>query len=197
MGSRSLRRRRTAASYLNIICSIMNRLTLFGLFAVTAMLVCYALEGLQPLVCPWLRLGLCTGFGLWISPGRLAFWGGRGDLVSRCLGPLAEKHPIVVSVRKESKVLKGGICMKQVAAIIKPSQLGDVQEALIKMGVEGMTVMEVKGFGRQKGHSDTLSWRGIYRRFSTQSQSSSPGHRCQGGTSGRRHRAGSAHGTNR
>ena len=44
--------------------------------------------------------------------------------------------------------------MKQVAAIIKPSQLGDVQEALTKMGVEGMTVMEVKGFGRQKGHSE-------------------------------------------
>ncbi len=43
--------------------------------------------------------------------------------------------------------------MKQVAAIIKPSRLGDVQEALTKMGVEGMTVMEVKGFGRQKGHS--------------------------------------------
>ena len=43
--------------------------------------------------------------------------------------------------------------MKQVEAIIKPSQLGDVQEALIKLGVEGMTVVEVKGFGRQKGHS--------------------------------------------
>jgi len=44
--------------------------------------------------------------------------------------------------------------MKQVAAIIKPSQLGEVQDALTKMGVEGMTVMEVKGFGRQKGHSE-------------------------------------------
>ena len=43
--------------------------------------------------------------------------------------------------------------MKQVEAIIKPSQLSDVQEALIKLGVEGMTVVEVKGFGRQKGHS--------------------------------------------
>jgi nitrogen regulatory protein P-II 1 len=43
--------------------------------------------------------------------------------------------------------------MKQVEVIIKPSQLGDVQEALIKLGVEGMTVVEVKGFGRQKGHS--------------------------------------------
>ena len=43
--------------------------------------------------------------------------------------------------------------MKQVQAIIKPSQLGDVQEALTKLGVEGMTVVEVKGFGRQKGHA--------------------------------------------
>jgi nitrogen regulatory protein PII len=51
-------------------------------------------------------------------------------------------------------VCKGEHFMKQVAAIIKPSQLGDVQEALTKMGVEGMTIMEVKGFGRQKGHSE-------------------------------------------
>ena len=44
--------------------------------------------------------------------------------------------------------------MKQVAAIIKPAQLGDVQEALTKVGVEAMTIMEVKGFGRQRGHSE-------------------------------------------
>ena len=44
--------------------------------------------------------------------------------------------------------------MKLVEAIIKPFQLGDVQEALTKLGVEGMTVIEVKGFGRQKGHSE-------------------------------------------
>ena len=44
--------------------------------------------------------------------------------------------------------------MKQVEAIIKPSQLGDVQKALTKLGVEGMTVVEVKGFGRQKGRAE-------------------------------------------
>ena len=44
--------------------------------------------------------------------------------------------------------------MKQVEAIIKPFQLDDVQEALTQLGVEGMTVVEVKGFGRQKGHSE-------------------------------------------
>jgi nitrogen regulatory protein P-II 1 len=44
--------------------------------------------------------------------------------------------------------------VKRIEAIIKPFQLGDVQEALIKMGVEGMTIAEVKGFGRQEGHSE-------------------------------------------
>jgi nitrogen regulatory protein PII len=44
--------------------------------------------------------------------------------------------------------------MKLVEAIIKPFQLYDVQEALTKLGVEGMTIIEVKGFGRQKGHSE-------------------------------------------
>jgi nitrogen regulatory protein P-II 1 len=43
--------------------------------------------------------------------------------------------------------------MKPVEAIIKPFQLGEVQQALIKLGVGGMTVVEVKGFGRQKGHA--------------------------------------------
>ena len=43
--------------------------------------------------------------------------------------------------------------MKPVEAIIKPFQLGEVQQALIKLGVEGMTVVEVRGFGRQKGHA--------------------------------------------
>ena len=44
--------------------------------------------------------------------------------------------------------------MKQVEAIIKPFQLEEVKQALTKLGVEGMTVSEVKGFGRQKGHTN-------------------------------------------
>ena len=44
--------------------------------------------------------------------------------------------------------------MKQVEAIIKPFQLDAVKEALTRLGVEGMTVVEVKGFGRQKGHTE-------------------------------------------
>ena len=44
--------------------------------------------------------------------------------------------------------------MKLVAAIIKPYRLDDVREALSEIGVTGMTVYEVKGFGRQKGHTE-------------------------------------------
>lgn len=44
--------------------------------------------------------------------------------------------------------------MKYIKAIIKPFKLGDVREALTALGVEGMTVSEVKGFGRQKGHTE-------------------------------------------
>jgi len=44
--------------------------------------------------------------------------------------------------------------MKQVIAIIKPFKLDDVREALGEVGVAGMTVCEVKGFGRQKGHTE-------------------------------------------
>jgi len=44
--------------------------------------------------------------------------------------------------------------MKLIMAVIKPFKLDDVREALVPLGVEGMTVSEVKGFGRQKGHSE-------------------------------------------
>jgi nitrogen regulatory protein PII len=44
--------------------------------------------------------------------------------------------------------------MKKIEAIIKPFKLEDVKEALSELGVEGMTVSEVKGFGRQKGHTE-------------------------------------------
>jgi nitrogen regulatory protein PII len=49
--------------------------------------------------------------------------------------------------------------MKLIEAIIKPFKLDEVRDALIEIGIQGMTVTEVKGFGRQKGHKET--YRGI------------------------------------
>ncbi|MGH2361995.1 MAG: P-II family nitrogen regulator [bacterium] len=44
--------------------------------------------------------------------------------------------------------------MKQIEAIIKPFKLDEVKDALTKVGIQGMTITEVKGFGRQKGHTE-------------------------------------------
>jgi nitrogen regulatory protein P-II 1 len=44
--------------------------------------------------------------------------------------------------------------MKKIEAIIKPFKLEDVKDALVEQGIEGMTVSEVKGYGRQQGHSE-------------------------------------------
>ncbi|HIC78869.1 MAG TPA: P-II family nitrogen regulator [Sulfurovum sp.] len=44
--------------------------------------------------------------------------------------------------------------MKKIEAIIKPFKLEDVKEALVAAGIEGMTISEVKGYGRQQGHSE-------------------------------------------
>ncbi len=44
--------------------------------------------------------------------------------------------------------------MKKITAMIKPFKLDDVREALSSIGIQGMTITEVKGFGRQKGHTE-------------------------------------------
>ncbi len=44
--------------------------------------------------------------------------------------------------------------MKKIEAIIKPFKVDDVKEALMEIGIQGMTITEVKGFGRQKGHTE-------------------------------------------
>ena len=53
--------------------------------------------------------------------------------------------------------------MKKIEAIIKPFKLDDVKEALNEIGIQGMTISEVKGYGRQKGHKgstevQSMSW---------------------------------------
>ena len=54
----------------------------------------------------------------------------------------------------ESQPVKVGQAMKMIMAVIKPHKLDDVRTALTNAGVQGMTVTEVKGFGRQKGHTE-------------------------------------------
>ena len=53
-----------------------------------------------------------------------------------------------------AKADEGEFDMKMIIAVIKPSKLDEVREALTEIGIEGMTVSEVKGFGRQKGHRE-------------------------------------------
>jgi nitrogen regulatory protein P-II 1 len=53
-----------------------------------------------------------------------------------------------------ARPVSDGYAMKKVEAIIKPFKLDDVKNALHEVGVTGMTVTEVKGFGRQKGHTE-------------------------------------------
>ncbi len=45
--------------------------------------------------------------------------------------------------------------MKKIEAVIRPHKLDDVREVLSEIGIRGMTILEVKGFGRQKGHTET------------------------------------------
>ena len=54
----------------------------------------------------------------------------------------------------DTRVRLPGIVMKKIEAVIKPFKLDEVKEALQDIGVQGMTVIEAKGYGRQKGHSE-------------------------------------------
>jgi nitrogen regulatory protein P-II 1 len=61
------------------------------------------------------------------------------------------RHP---SKTGKTDAMKGAFPMKKIEAIIKPFKLDDVKEALQEIGLQGMTVVEAKGFGRQKGHTE-------------------------------------------
>src|SRR5690606_38281051 len=67
---------------------------------------------------------------------------GRSKTYSRCSG---------ISIRKTPAK---DLIMKLITAVVKPFKLDDVRTALSDVGVQGMTVTEVKGFGRQKGHTE-------------------------------------------
>ena len=60
--------------------------------------------------------------------------------------------------------------MKKIEAIIKPFTLDAVKEELQKVGITGMTAYEVKGFGRQKGHTETVSRLRVRGRFPAEGQ---------------------------
>ena len=57
---------------------------------------------------------------------------------------------LIVQIKKQQQVH----VMKMISAIIKPFKLDDVREAMSDLGIEGMTVVDVKGFGRQRGHTE-------------------------------------------
>jgi nitrogen regulatory protein P-II 2 len=59
-----------------------------------------------------------------------------------------------INVRRAARRTCGSRCMKLVMAIIKPFKLDEVRDALTGIGVHGLTVTEVKGYGRQKGHTE-------------------------------------------
>jgi nitrogen regulatory protein P-II 1 len=56
--------------------------------------------------------------------------------------------------RRETARRRESACMKKIEAIIKPFKLDEVKEALQEVGLQGITVTEAKGFGRQKGHTE-------------------------------------------
>jgi nitrogen regulatory protein P-II 1 len=60
----------------------------------------------------------------------------------------------LLSVRSRQTWIRRRVDVKKVEAIIKPFKLDEVKDALAAAGVEGLTVTEVKGFGRQKGHTE-------------------------------------------
>lgn len=62
----------------------------------------------------------------------------------------AEKNIKIVTVKYSRKKF-----MKKIEAIIRPFKLDDVKEALLEEGIKGLTISEVRGYGRQKGHKET------------------------------------------
>jgi len=81
-----------------------------------------------------------------VRPGPPAFRAGFG-LGTDSADPLRES--LIPEPCHET-----GLVMKLLTAVIKPFKLDDVRDALSRIGVKGMTVTEVKGFGRQKGHTE-------------------------------------------
>jgi nitrogen regulatory protein PII len=82
--------------------------------------------------------------GIRVAPGL-----SPNSLVSLTFGNRGLYSTEIGALRTDNRNL-----MKKIEAIIKPFKLEEVKDALAEVGVEGMTVSEVKGFGRQKGHTE-------------------------------------------
>jgi nitrogen regulatory protein P-II 1 len=65
-----------------------------------------------------------------------------------------QRHGVLVALNRRGGVARVNLVMKKIEAIIKPFKLDEVKEALQELGVQGMTVIEAKGYGRQKGHTE-------------------------------------------
>ncbi len=94
-----------------------------------------------------------------IAPDRrvVGFYHPRSDYPSPACGNRLLSAALLCPIRARAplhSVRRSGVAMKKIEAIIKPFKLDDVKEALQDVGVQGMTVLEAKGYGRQKGHSE-------------------------------------------
>ena len=61
--------------------------------------------------------------------------------------------------------------MQKIEAVLQPSKLDAVKDALIELGISGMTITDVRGHGRQKGHTEVYRGREYSSRFTTQGES--------------------------
>jgi len=66
-------------------------------------------------------------------------------------------HALAAAVRNINTAMadRKGIYVKRIVAIIRPFKLDEVKEALVEEGIKGLTITEVRGYGRQKGHTET------------------------------------------
>ncbi len=78
--------------------------------------------------------------------------------------------------------------MKKIEAIIKPFKVEEVKEALTELGVQGMTTFDVKGFGRQKGHTEIYRGSEYTVDFVPEDYGLGCGRRCPSGIGGECHR---------
>ena len=77
-----------------------------------------------------------------------------GGFLTKTLTHTGDRY-VMYQSEPDTEPYQEGIPMKLVTAVIKPFKLEDVKSALAEVGVQGMTVSEVQGFGRQGGHSET------------------------------------------